>query len=238
MTIKEAQIITCSVMCTSLPRSHREFRRAFTSLFLCSYHLSDRSNFSDAAWRCKVRVNLLCRSAFRHQNFSFFLFRLNIHINMSYYRRDEKHSRHVQQHFTMSFNNPFALVLFFILAFFTLSFFIFGSQRCRLKTARCFQRTPLVGGSSDGRKNQYRAIPRTDDPRVDRSIAIAKGTPVPSLPRGRDPCLCWPAVGVALSWQALLSASSMKSAIARNCLELAQSNHPPFPVRVRVYINR
>lgn len=27
---------------------------------------------------------------------------------MSYYRRDEKHSRHVQQHFTMSFNNPFA----------------------------------------------------------------------------------------------------------------------------------
>lgn len=161
MTIKEAQIITCSVMCTSLPRSHREFRRAFTSLFLCSYHLSDRSNFSDAARRCKVRVNLLCRSAFRHQNFSFFLFRLNIHINMSYYRRDEKHSRHVQQHFTMSFNNPFALVLFFILAFFTLSFFIFGSQRCRLKTARCFQRTPLVGGSSDGGKNQYRAIPRT-----------------------------------------------------------------------------
>lgn len=157
---------------------------------------------------------------------------------MSYYRRDEKHSRHVQQHFTMSFNNPFALVLFFILAFFILSFFIFGSQRCRLKTARCFQRTPLVGGSSDGGKNQYRAIPRTGDPRFDRSIAIAKGTPVPSLPRGRDPCLCWPAVGVALSWQALLSASSMKSAIARNCLELAQSNHPPFPVRVRVYINR
>lgn len=225
-------------MRTSLPRSHREFRRAFTSLFLCPCHLSDRSNFSDAAQRCKVRVNLLCRSAFRRQNFSFLLFRLNIHINMSYYRRDEKHSRHAQQHFTMSFNDPFALVLFFILAFFTFSFFIFGSQRCRLETARCFQRTPLVGGSSDGRKNQYRAIPRTGDPRVDRSIAIAKGTPVPSLPRGRDPCLCWPAVGVALSWQALLSASSMKSAIARNCLELAQSNHPPFPVRVRVYINR
>lgn len=59
---------------------------------------------------------------------------------------------------------------------------------------------------------------------------------VPSLPRGRDPCLCWSTVGVALS-QALLSASSMKSAIARNCLELVQSNHPPFPVHVRVYIN-
>lgn len=45
-------------------------------------------------------------------------------------------------------------------------------------------------------------------------------------------------VGVALRAQALLSASSMKSAIARNCLELAQSNHPPCPVRMRAYINR
>lgn len=91
-------------------------------------------------------------------------------------------------------------------------------------------RRTVQGGENQHRDTAERMIGRPIDRDHERCT-------VPSLPRGRDPCLCWPAVGVALS-QALLSANSMKSAIARNCLELAQSNHPPFPVRVRVYINR
>lgn len=110
------------------------------------------------------------------------------------------------------------------------------STKCRLETAqRPRTRTLLDGRSGEMEKS----IPRENGRSARRptSVSIAKGARHLRRPRGRDPCLCWPAVGVALS-QALLSASSMKSAIARNCLELAQSNHPPFPVRIRAYINR
>lgn len=160
------------------------------------------------------------------------------YINIYYYHRDKKHSRHVQN-LTTSINNFSALVFFFISASFTFSSFVFRFQQNadRKPCDISIQQTLLDGRSGEVekigmlRKREWETRALTD---IDRDH---KRYTVPSLPRGRDPCLCWPAVGVALS-QALLSASSMKSAIARNCLELAQSNHPPFPVRIRAYINR
>lgn len=116
------------------------------------------------------------------------------------------------------------------------------SVKDELKTAYSFKQILLIAQPDEVEKIGTAQKTRTRDPHVDRSLrddrsrSLERCT-VSSLSRGRDPCLCWSAVGVALS-QALLSASSMKSAIARNCLELAQSNYPPFPVRVRAYINR
>lgn len=138
----------------------------------------------------------------------------------------------------MSINNSSALVFFFISVFFTFSFFVFYfQQNANKKPGDCIsmQRTFL-----DERSDIEKILRKCEwDIRALTDIDRDRGRcTVPSqLPRGRDPCLCWPAVGVALS-QALLSASSMKSAIVRNCLELVQSNHPPFPVRIRAYINR
>lgn len=128
----------------------------------------------------------------------------------------------------------FFLSPFFIFTFFSSSS-VFNEDRLEAAQNISIQQTLLDRRSNEKkfvRKRKLWAIGALIDIDRDRERYAA-----PSPPRGRDPCLCWPAVGVVLS-QALLSASSMKSAIARNCLELAQSNHPPFPVRIRAYINR
>lgn len=166
------------------------------------------------------------------------LFSIANHINMNYNHQDEKHSTHMQ-HLTTSVNNYPALVFFISSPFFifTFSFFIFRFQRRQIGSrAKYFHTTnsswQTIRWEKFVQKRKLWTIRALIDIDRDRERYA-----VPSSPRGRDPCLCWPAVGVVLS-QALLSASSMKSAIARNCLELAQSNHPPFPVRIRAYINR
>lgn len=113
-----------------------------------------RLNFSGAALRCK----LACRSACRHQTLPL------EYTYTSYYHRDEKHSRHVQQLWTSikNFSLFFSSVFFFHLLH---SASIFNNMQIRNRTTFPYHELSLTDDPARW-KNRSRA--KMGDSRIDR----------------------------------------------------------------------